>query len=330
LPDAYFKADFSFLLWIPIHLAVIGTGLWVLTAHFSYWTAPLVSLIIGHSFGCLGFLGHAISHGQSFKRAWVRDTLAGISFSPFGIGPYLWRRWHNAEHHNNTQIEGVDPDHLFTMEGYEQSPVLQALYRMSPLLRNLIIFSSFSYRMTQQTMAMMVTYLRSKKSTFRNKLTIIVQFTLPIAGWVVGTYFLGFKTLVFGYLLPMLVANTLVISYIATNHFLNPLADERDVLGTSLSVTLPKPIQWLDPVHSYFGAHVSHHLFPQAAPKYARKIEAKIQEIYPDRYHVMSLPKALKTLWDTPWVYKGKTELIDPKTLKRSGTLGHGLDAQDK
>src|SRR6185312_13504829 len=129
--------------------AIIGSSYYLLITHFSWWLAPMLALVVGHTFACMGFLAHDICHGGTIKKLWIRDILAGLGFSPLAIGPYLWRRWHNADHHNNTQVEGVDPDHLFTMEDYQKNPILRWLYRISPFARNLIIFSSFSYRMTQ-------------------------------------------------------------------------------------------------------------------------------------------------------------------------------------
>lgn len=330
IPAEYLKPDYSNLLWLPVHAAIIGSCYFVLTAHFAYWSAPLLALVVGHSFACLGFLAHDILHGGSIKTPIVRDTLAGISFSPFWIGPYLWRRWHNADHHNNTNIEGVDPDHLFTIDEYKSNAILRFLYSVHPLLRNIIIFSSFAYRMTQQNLRMAVTYLKSPKSTGRDKFTIVWQIAVPIAAWGGFSYFLGSQVLIWGYLVPLLVANSIAISYIATNHFLNPLADENDVLGTSLSVTLPKWLKFLDPWHQYFGAHVAHHLFPQAPGRYARAIEEKVKELWPDRYHQLPLFTALKALWNTPWIYEDKETLIDPKREIRSKTLGRGLNLKKK
>jgi fatty acid desaturase len=330
LPDELFKPEYGSLLWLPFHLTVIGLCLWGIVAYPTWFALPVFSLLIGHSFACMGFLAHDVAHGGAVKTIWMRDVIAGIGFSPIGIGPYLWRRWHNAEHHNNTQIEGVDPDHLFTIEDYQQNPILKWLYRIPPLMRNLIVFGSFSFRMTQQTIRMMITYLRSPKSTAMNKFTIIWQFTAQVGFWMLLTGFLGWKVLLFGYLIPVVIENAIIISYIATNHFLNPLADESDVLGTSLSVTLPKWLDWLDAMHMRFGAHVAHHLFPQASPMQSRKIEEKVAEMYPDRFHQMPIHLALKKLWDTPWVYEDHHTLIDPHRDVRSGTLGYGLDNPTK
>ena len=325
LPAEYLKPDSLNLLWFPVHAVIIGASYWVLATHFSWWVAPILALIIGHSFACLGFVAHDIGHGASIRNPILREFLTSLGFSAFGIGPYLWKRWHNSEHHNNTQVEGIDPDHLFTMEDYEKNPVLRGLYRMSPLARNIVIFSSFSYRMTQQTLRMMLTYLRSPKSTNWNRFVLIVQFVIPVACWITLSSLLGSQVFWWGYFIPLLVGNTIAISYIATNHFLNPLADERDVLATSLSVTLPWPLAWLDSWHSHFGAHVGHHLFPQAPARYGRKIEEKVAELYPDRYHVMPMTAALSLLWKTPWIYEDKQTLIDPHRQLRFKTLGHGL-----
>lgn len=330
LPDEVFHNDAKSLLWFPVHFGIIGICWWALATHFSWWYAPIASLIVGHSIACMGFLAHDIAHGGGFKSVAIRDLLSGIGFSPLWIGPRLWRRWHNAEHHGHTQIEGVDPDHLFTMEHYQTNPILRLLYRISPVLRNIVIFGSFSFRMTQQQLRMVITYVRSPKITGYEKLVIVSQLIAAMTAWLGLSALLGSQVLIWGYLLPVLVGNAIAISYIATNHFLNPLADESDVLGSSLTVTLPKGLRWLDPWHSYFGAHVAHHLFPQVAGRNCRVIEQKAAELFPERYHSMPLFRALVMLGKTPWIYDNKKDLLDPVRDERWPTLGHGLEDQIK
>jgi fatty acid desaturase len=324
LPPHVFKPHPESIVWLFINLVIVGATLALMITKFNYAWAWLGSIVIGHSFGAMGFAAHEICHGSAIKGKNIRPLLAGIGFSPLWIGPYLWTKWHNAEHHNNTQVEGIDPDHLFTMETYQTSRALRALYRLSPIARNLVIFGSFCFRMTQQSMRMWISYFRTAKS-FRERWTLIWQLVLPIAFWTAVTLPFGTNIFVFGYIIPLLIANTVAIGYIATNHFLNPLADEKDCLETSLSVTLPKSLGWLDKWHCYFGAHVAHHLFPGVPARHARMIEEKCAELWPDRFHSMPLHKALKALWDTPWVYDGRTQLRDPQTGEVSGTLGHGL-----
>lgn len=315
-------------LWLLVPNALLIAGsLYLLSAHFSYWTAPFLALLIGNCLTSLGFLAHDLAHGGMVKRPFARDLLAGICFSGFGISPYLWRRWHNADHHGHTQIEGEDPDHLLTMEHYKTSRILRFLYRLSPIARNLVIFGSFTFRMCQHTGMMMRRYLRQSETPISGRIAIIAIPILQMGGWVVLTWSLGgWAVLIWGYLLPLMVANLFAISYIATNHFLNPLADERDVLASSLSVTLPRWLAWLDAWHLYFGAHVAHHLFPQASPLKGRYIDRVASEIWPDRYHSMSIFAALRALWNTPWVYDyDGTHLVNPRTKEKAPTLGHGL-----
>ncbi|MCW5940718.1 MAG: fatty acid desaturase [Fimbriimonadaceae bacterium] len=328
LPDRLFQPSARSLWWVPFHLAVIVGGYVFLSRWFQPWLAPLVALAIGHSFACLGFLAHDVSHGGAFRNRTARDLFTLAAFSPLWIGPLLWRKWHNAEHHNNTQIEGVDPDHLFTIEHYKHNPVLRFLYRLSPLARNLVVFGSFTFRMTQQTIRMLIAYVRDPATPVREKSRMLAETVGQAAFWIGLSLTLGGTVFVWGYVVPLLVANTVVISYIATNHFLNPLADERDVLASSLSVSLPKWLGWLDAMHHYFGAHVAHHLFPAAPPHHAREIERKVAELYPDRFYTMPLFTALRLLWQTPWVYEDGVNLVDPHRGERHPTLGHGLERQ--
>lgn len=326
LPAHYLKPDNSHLLWLVLHLAIVGGSLWLMTSFFSWWLAPLLALVIGHSFGCLGFVAHEVCHGGAIKNVKLRHFLAGLAFSPFAIGPYLWSRWHNATHHGHTQDADLDPDRLFLIDEYKENAVLKWLYRMSPKARNFVIFSFFSLMMTQHNITMALSYLKDPKSTTRDRATILFQFFLPKVLWIGITAFLGWQVLLFGYLIPLLVGNAIVISYISTNHFLNPLADENDVLASSLSVTWPKWLKWVDVMHLHFGAHVAHHLFPHAPTRHARKIEQKISELWPERYHEMRLRKALKLLGQTPWVYAADGQsLVNPETGDTTGTLGQGL-----
>ena len=326
IPERYLKPDNFHLLWLIPHLAVIGAAFWVMAVYFRWWLAPFLGLIVGHSFGCLGFIAHETCHGGAIKNLKLRHLLTAIGFSPFGIGPLLWSRWHNAEHHGHTQHKELDPDRLFMIDEYRENSVLKWLYRRSKFARNFVIFAFFSLMMTQHNITVLLRYLRDPETSRRDRVAMLFQFLAPKAFWIGLTLMLGWPVLLMGYVLPLLVGNALIISYIATNHFLNPLADESDVLATSLSVTLPRWLGWVDVVHCRFGAHVSHHLFPQAPMRHSRKIERHIARLWPERYHVMPLGRALKLLGKTPWVYaEDGVQLVDPRRQLSSPTLGNGL-----
>jgi fatty acid desaturase len=326
LPEHYLRPDSSHLLWMGVHILIIAGALALMSSYFRWWLAPFLGLVIGHSVGCLGFIAHEICHGGTIKNKKLRHLLVGIAFSPFGIGPYLWSRWHNASHHGHTQHAELDPDRLFLIHEYRENPILKWLHRMGPWARNTVIFGFFSLMMTQHNITMAMAYLKDKESSPRDRAVILFQLILPKLLWIGGTALMGWEVLLLGYVLPLLIGNAIVISYIATNHFLNPLADENDVLASSLSVTLPKWLGWVDAMHCRFGAHVAHHLFPHASSRYARQIEAKVAELWPDRFHVMPWGKALRLLAKTPWVYDGDGKtLINPESGMKSPTLGRGL-----
>ncbi|MBS1726674.1 MAG: fatty acid desaturase [Armatimonadetes bacterium] len=329
IPASYLKPDNLHLLWLLAHMGLCAGLLILLKWNSSWWLVPGVSLLIGHSFGCMGFIAHEICHGGAIRNRRLRHFLAGVAFSPFAIGPLLWSKWHNAEHHGHTQDADLDPDRLFLLDEYKNKPVLKWLYRRSILLRNLLIFGFYCLMMSEQNLSAMMRYVRDPKLKVKDRLAILFQFLVPKLLWIVGTALMGWPVLVFGYIVPLLIANFMVISYISTNHFLNPLVDDGDVLASSLSVTLPKWLAWLDTMHSHFGAHVAHHLFPQAPSRHARKIERQIMALWPDRYHVMPFNEALKLLWNTPWIYdEDGMSLVDPHKQVTVPTLGHGLDQQ--
>lgn len=149
---------------------------------------------------------------------------------------------------------------------------------------------------------------------------------MPWATWITLLFVIGPVKWFYAFLLPLLIANFIVMSYIATNHRLNPLTPVNDPLANSLTVTVPK---WVDVLHFNFSYHTEHHLFPGMSPKYYPLVKKHIKSMWPERYHEMPLTRALAALWKTPRVYFKQFDLIDPHAGKAFGSLGNGLDAAD-
>ena len=133
---------------------------------------------------------------------------------------------------------------------------------------------------------------------------------------VVGPY-----AFVFIYVLPLLVANAVVMSYIATNHFLNPLTEVNDPLANTLSVT---STGWVERMHLQFGYHVEHHLFPMMSGRHAPAVRDVLVRLYGDRYLSMPHRRALPLLYTRPKVHATHDTLIDPRTLATFDTLAPG------
>jgi fatty acid desaturase len=124
-------------------------------------------------------------------------------------------------------------------------------------------------------------------------------------------------------LIPLLIANVIIMAYISTNHRLNPLLPINDPLANSLSVTVPR---WVDFLHFNFSYHTEHHLFPGMSSKYYPLVKNYTKKIWPDRYHEMSMWKAFKVLWQTPRAYKDGIEFIEPRKGYVYSSLGYGLN----
>ncbi len=321
LPDYVFKPVPHRLLWLLPHAALIGLGIWVIATGLGGWVGKIVSAVfIGNSFASLGFLGHEVMHGAVVRRKGVQYWTAALCFSPFWVGPLMWRLWHNVQHHVHTQHPEKDPDTSARYEDYQRRPALQWLYR---LVRRdgLLFFPMLGFWFTLHSSQMFWRLQKVADPVHRRLLWI--ERLLPMVGWGSLLPLLGFANFFWAYLLPLFVGNFVAMCYIATNHLLNPQMDEVDPVLGSLSVTVP---WWMDIFHLHFSHHTEHHLFPAMSHKYAPLVKSILKEKFPDRYNEMPLWQALWLLWKTPRLYLDHDHLIDPVTEEVFGTLRRGLD----
>jgi fatty acid desaturase len=154
--------------------------------------------------------------------------------------------------------------------------------------------------------------------TRRQRRAAILYTLLSWALWVGIGFLLGPSGFVFGFVVPLMVGNAIVMAYILTNHSLNPLTHVNDPLLNSLSVTTPRLLETL---HLNFGFHVEHHLFPAMSPRHARLVRRLLRERWPDRYQSMPIGTALQLLWTTPRIYEDETTLVHPRNGERHRTL---------
>ncbi|WP_181349079.1 acyl-CoA desaturase [Thalassobacillus sp. CUG 92003] len=281
-----------------------------------------ISLILGASFAGLGFLGHEILHGTVIRKAWLRDLLGALAFWPLSTGPKLWRKWHNMNHHVHTQHEEEkDPDAWPTLEKLSKLKLFRWIYKLPFRVRSFFGFASLAIQFTAHSLKMFMVYIKDFKP--KKQPEVWLQAVLPWATWLSLLWFMGFENWVFAFLIPLLIANTIVMGYISTNHRLNPLTPVNDPLANSLTVTVPK---WVDVIHFNFSYHTEHHLFPAMSPKYYPMVKRYVKELWPERYHEMAMSKALHALWTTPRVYFENNNLVDPLRGKLYGSLGNGLN----
>jgi fatty acid desaturase len=127
-----------------------------------------------------------------------------------------------------------------------------------------------------------------------------------VLGWAVGAY--GAVLLI---LLPMMIANAIIMSYTATNHLLLPLTGRSNPLADSMSVTTHPLLDW---VHFNFSYHVEHHFFPAMSPKFAPLVRAKLDQFAPGQVLAPRHFSALRLLLQTPRMHDANGDLLDPKT----------------
>jgi fatty acid desaturase len=146
----------------------------------------------------------------------------------------------------------------------------------------------------------------------------IAETLLGIAFWSTVAVAIGGVAFVFGFVLPLVVANVIVMGFILTNHSLSPMTAVNDPLLNSLSVTTPRIAEWLT---LGFGYHVEHHLFPAMSTRHAPGLRDILRARWPEKYRSMSLLRATLALHRSPRVYKDPTTLVDPSSGREWPTL---------
>ena len=326
LQKSAFALARSRLLWLPVHLAVIALSVTALAAHWVPWLlAPFVSVLVGMSFAGLTFVGHEALHGAMLRGSLPQRVVGWFGFLPFVVSPRLWLAWHNRVHHGNTQLAGRDPDAYPTLQEYRESAAVRAVTEIAPgggrlrgLVTPLIGFSVQSMHML--LVARRRGYLSPKQHTFA-----LLETAAGIAVWVTLAAVIGPLPFLFGYVLPLLVGNVIIMGFILTNHSLSPLTGVNDPLANSLTVTTPRLIQWLT---LGFGFHVEHHLFPAMSTRHAPRVREILRARWPGKYQSMPLLDATAALHLSPRIYKDAATLIDPKSGNEWPTLAQQFDSQ--
>jgi fatty acid desaturase len=319
LPADAFRPARSRVLWLPFHTAVIATAIWALAAgHIPAPLWPVVSIVIGCSFAGVTFLAHETLHGGVVRGRFAIRTVGWFGLLPFTLSPRLWMAWHNRVHHNHCGQPGIDPDMYPTLEEYRTQRAARVMVGFSLGRRRLVGLLSLLFGFTGQSQQMLWGARKRNILSAKHHKLAIIETLLGVAFWATVGVLVGFVPFIFVYLIPLVVANTIVMTFIMTNHNLSPLTPVNDPLLNSLSVTLPRPLEWLT---LNFGFHVEHHLFPTMSTRQGPLVRDAIREHFPTRYQSMSLARALVELHRSARVYLDNTTLIDPPTGATFPTL---------
>ena len=323
LPAAIFQPATSRLLWLPVHLTIIvGLALYVVRGAPPWSLAVLAALVAGHSWGCLGFLAHEAMHHALVKNRLLEKLVGYCGFGLYGLSPTLWTAWHNQAHHGNTGKPVADPDGFGSLGFWEKSAIVRKLESIAPGSRYkrsaVFLFIWFSLH------SLLVLVFHSQRNNYYARVsrrTVYTESAAMLVFWIGVFLLVGPYNFLFIYVLPVLVANAMVMSYIATNHFLNPLTEQNDPLANSLSVTGPG---WMEALHLHFGYHVEHHLFPMMSGRHAPAVRQVLQHLYGKRYLSMPHHRALRLLYTRPKLHLTHDTLVDPRTMATFNALAPG------
>jgi len=311
------------LLWLPVHAAVIGAvSAYILRAAPPWYVALACAVVAGHSWGCLGFLAHEALHHALTKNRLVEKVVGYCGFGLYCLSPTLWTAWHNQAHHGNTGKPVADPDGFGTLRFWEKSRVVRALEAFAPgsgrKRSGAFLFLWFSIH------SLLVLVFHSQRNDYYARVsrrTVYAESASMLILWITVLVLVGPWNFLFLYVVPLLVANAIVMSYIATNHFLNPLTELNDPLANTLSVTNPG---WIETLHLQFGYHVEHHLFPTMSGRHAPAVRDVLIQLYGNRYLAMPHTRALHLLYARPKLHGNHDTLVDARTRATYRALAPG------
>lgn len=319
LPAEAFAPARSRLLWLPVHAAAATVAMLAIAGRWLPWPfIPVLSLCIGMSFAGTTFLAHEALHGAVVRGRRARHWIGWLGFSPFVVSPRLWMAWHNRVHHGHTNHPERDPDAYPTLESYEASRSVRVAMQLAPGNSRWTGVLPLLFGFSVHSAHVLICARRWGYLGQREHRLAILETASAVVLWSAVGVILGPINFLFAYLVPLMVANAIVMGFILTNHSLNPMTAQNDPLLNSLSVTLPRPLEWLT---LRFGYHVEHHIFPTMSSRHAPRVRALLRSRWPGRYQSMPLTSALLMLHRTPRVYKAHDTLVDPRTNRESPAL---------
>jgi fatty acid desaturase len=312
LGKSIFEPARSRLIWLPFWAAVIATST-VAIARLPILAIAL-SPVVGIAFAALMFLGHEILHGAVVRGRAARHLLGFLAMLPFTLSPRLWVAWHNRVHHGHTNDPAIDPDANPTRAQRESSRWARVITDHFALGRGtwsgpLGLTVGFSV----QSVRVLLMARRRKYLTTRGHAVAIAETATGLGLAALLAFVIGPIAFLLAFLVPLVIANTIVMTFIMTNHALSPISKDNDPVASSLTVTLPRWIEWLT---LGFGYHVEHHVFPAMSARHAPRVRAALAERWGETYRSMPLFSALRLLHQTGRVYADETTLCDPKSGK--------------
>ncbi|MEQ8278867.1 MAG: fatty acid desaturase [Deltaproteobacteria bacterium] len=301
-------ATFGFA--VSIAVAVVATDLW--------WPIDAaLSIVIGLSIVSTGLCAHEASHGAIFRSALMRQLLVWVGFGPFLVTPGLWTAWHVRAHHRGTNQLKYDPDMLSGHDHFESMFAHRFRTNLFPGSGTLAswVAPAFLFTLEGQYFLWVATGRAPLAGNVKmSRPWLMLTSALWIAAWATLAFVLGPLDALWVLVLPLMVGNTILMSYISTQHWIRPRVDADDPVATTLSVEVPR---WVDAMHYQFSYHQEHHLFPSMSCKWAPLLREKVQQIDPNAVAALPWRTAMRAVFEAPVLYGDDRSLVDQRGRSR-------------
>ncbi|QAT83686.1 fatty acid desaturase [Corallococcus coralloides] len=298
---------------VPVEAALIWVlGTWTLP----HWACLLIAFALGQLITAVGLAAHeALHHSVFHSRKW-ESLLGWVGFAPFLVTPGNWRAWHVQAHHSAANVLVRDPDILPRRTDWHTQGFAKLFHAMSPGSGHWLSFISFSVFFTAQGQAFLWHHCRlpAFQHVHLHRARERVLTVLVTAGWVALGWVLGPRAAFYALVLPLLIGNVSLMIYIATNHWMQPAAEETDnPFVNTASVETHPLMNWM---HFNFSYHQEHHIFPAQSPKYAPLLRKHLRALSPRASIVYPHLHALRTLYRRPALYSADGQSL----MGRDGT----------
>jgi len=303
LPPEAFRPNAGRLRMMAFHTGMVVAG--YLTIRAWPMAAPVAALVVGHSLACLAFAAHELLHNAVVRQRALKYVLSLVTLGPNMVPPTMWNRLHNLTHHRHAGTPH-DPDRPFieSERGLATTWYARVFYPSRRRWRNYpLVLLHFVTYLTRNTVSVFYPADRkpaivTSKPAYRPRervaiaAELLVMSAMQYGVWIV----VGRSWWNFFWASPAAlgVASAVVMAYVFTNHFLNPITHDHDPIAGTTSVIVP-PI--IDRLHCNFSYHTEHHLFPSLNSDYYPMVSEALKAEAGERYQQLPFGQAWRRLW---------------------------------
>ena len=272
--------------------------------------APETALL-GIFWGSLGLFTHELLHGSILRVGPLVRSLAFFGFLIFGLSPSLWITWHNRVHHFHTNRSGIDPDSFGLWDYFKTLPMIDFIQKRAPGSRHLWSWIYLPLNFSNQALTVMwfMLWKGDPKLYASARRPAVIETLSQYAIWIAFFAIAGGRAGLFVLVIPALIANLVVSSYILVQHLFCPLTDSNQPLENTLGV---RALPGLDRIHFNFSHHVEHHVFPEMNHADLPEVREILMKEYGDAYRILGHRRALGILMKGPRIYRDAQTLWDP------------------